>query len=127
MGQWCNGLRVNATHARRQSDRFLRQQFVVRFRRLRHDVGNLSEQFVDLRFARHLRAATAGVILTATAATAQVAIAFNFAALARDADRFGLAAGDISRALSTCPLRSQDRHRLNHYCSDQTKIDGGAN
>jgi hypothetical protein len=29
--------------------------------------------------------------------------------------------------LSTCPLRSHKRHRLNHHCSDQTKINGDAN
>ena len=70
-----------------------------------------------------LRAATEGVFFVAATATAQIAVRFHFTAFASVADRFGLAA----LTLSTYSLRSHQRHRLNHHCSDQTKINGGAN
>ena len=123
MGKRRDRIGVNATHARR--DRFLCQRLVVGLGRLRHDVGNHTEQFVDLRLSNRFRAATGRVVFASTAATAQVTIRFDFAAFARSADRFGVAARAISSFLSTCSLRSHDRHRLNHYCSDQTKSDGG--
>jgi hypothetical protein len=79
------------------------------------------------RLRRFLRATTANILFVNSAAAAQFAIALDFAAFARCADCFGLAAGAASRALSTCPLRSDDRHRLTHHYSDQAKINGDAN
>jgi hypothetical protein len=101
----------------------LNQFLVVGFRWLGHDIGDLSEQLIVLWPFGPLRAAAAGVFFVATTATAQIAVRFHFTAFASLADRFGLAA----LALSTCSLRSNDRNWLNHYCSDQTKINGGAN
>ncbi|WDQ17057.1 hypothetical protein [Rhodopirellula sp. P2] len=101
----------------------MNQVLVVGFRWLRHDIGDFSEQLIVLWPFGFFLAATAGVFFVATTAAAQITVCFHFTAFASLADRFGLAA----LTLSTCSLRSNDRHRLNHYYSDQTKINGGAN
>jgi hypothetical protein len=101
----------------------LNQFFVGGLWWLGYDIGDFSEKLIVLWSFGFLRAATAGVVFVATTATAKIAVRFHFTAFASVADRFGRAA----LTLSTCSRRSNQRHRLNHHYSDQTKINGGAN
>ncbi|WP_419580986.1 hypothetical protein [Stieleria magnilauensis] len=97
--------------------------FVVGFWGHWHDIGDFSEQLIAPRPFGILRAATAGAFFIATTAAAQITVRFHFTAFASVANRFALAA----LTLSTSSLRSNQRHRLNHHCSDQTKMNGDAN
>ncbi len=106
----CKGLWSNAAQARGHADLALSKPWIELC------------VFV-LRLVSLLGAAAAPILLASATAAALVTVGFGFTALAGAAH--GLAS--VALSLSTCPLRSHERHRLNHYCGDQAKMGDDAN